>query len=205
MSDDKQSIKLTTPPFRVSFPSVFSPSTYGEGDPKFEVVAIFEPKKMTEKDRKMLDKLKAGLNDACVEKFGKSVKEMRKKYPKFHPGFRKGSEKENLGDGYNEDTIFIRISSQRRPGLVDQHREPIISQDDFYPGCWARATCRPYAYFNETFASRGVSLGLFNLQKVADDERFGDGGTPAEDDFDDYDEDVYGQTSEDEFDDEIPF
>jgi hypothetical protein len=67
-----------------------------------------------------------------------------------------------------------------QPGLVDQNLQRIISTDDFYSGCYARATITAYGY--DKAGNKGVAFGLQNVQKLADGERFS-GRTAAEDDF----------------------
>jgi hypothetical protein len=47
----------------------------------------------------------------------------------------------------------------------------IINEADFYPGCYARATVRPFWY--DTAGNKGVAFGLQNIQKLADGEPLG--------------------------------
>jgi hypothetical protein len=64
--------------------------------------------------------------------------------------------------------------------VVDEDVQPIIDPEEFYPGCWARVTCNPYAYNRK--GNAGVAFGLNNVQKMKDDENF-QGGSKPEDDF----------------------
>lgn len=158
--------KVLTPKFRVSFPAVFVPRSPMDGaEPKYSVVMLF-PKDAD------LSKLKKIAKDAVTEKWGDKV-------PKnLRNPFRDGNEKEL--EGY-EGMIFVTASSKMKPGIVNANREPIISADDFYAGCYARATVNAYAY--DKNGNAGVAFGLKNIQKLEEGEPFS-GRTKPEDDFD---------------------
>ena len=70
---------------------------------------------------------------------------------------------------------------------MDSHVQDIIEEKDFYPGCYARATVRAFAY--DQAGNRGVAFGLQNIQKLADGEPLG-GRTKPHDDFEPVDDDV---------------
>lgn len=169
--------KVVTPPFRVSFPSVFEPSSYEGSAPKYSVVMIFDPSKFTEADKKAFAQMKAILDTASKEKFKRVVKDLP---DNFKRALRKGEEKAHL-EGYGPGMIFATASSKQRPGLIDRNKQPILQADEFYAGCWARATITAYAYDNK---GKGVAFGLHNLQKLGDDTNFS-GRVAAEEDFDD--------------------
>jgi hypothetical protein len=62
------------------------------------------------------------------------------------------------------------------PRVVDQKLEAILTADDIYAGCFARAAIGAYAweYKNAKGAvmKRGVSFNLESVQKLAEGERF---------------------------------
>lgn len=159
-----------TPRFRVSFPNVFRPGkamNAGE-EGKYSITALFA------KDTD-LSVLKKAAKEAAEEKWGTD----QSKWPKnLRLPFRDQGEKEF--EGYEPGCIFITATSKQRPGLVDAKVQDIIEEKDFYPGCYARATVRAFAYDQK--GNRGVAFGLQNVQKVADGEPLG-GRTRATDDF----------------------
>ena len=161
--------KATTPKFRVSFPNVFKASAFDENsEAKFDVVALFE-------DGTDLSGLKDACEAAAIEKWGKKVPKNCK------TPFHDGNDKEY--DGY-ADATWVRFSSKRRPGVVDQNVQPIIDPSEFYGGCYAIATVNAYAYGGPgTKFQAGVALGLQNIQKVAEGEPFGEAVSNAEEDF----------------------
>ena len=77
------------------------------------------------------------------------------------------------------DSFFINASSNRKPGVVDAQLNEIISPEEFYSGCYGRASINFYA-FNAN-GNKGIAAGLQNLQKLAEGEPLA--GASAEQDF----------------------
>ena len=160
--------KITTPEFRVSFANVFKPRAFEGQEPKYSLCMLFDKKT----DLSALQKLAA---DAVAEKWPNPSDR-----PKgLRNPFRDGDKEKADVEGY-EGKIFINASTKMKPGIVDQDVQPIISEEDFYSGCYARATLTAYAY--DTAGNRGVAFGLQNLQKLRDGEAFS-GRAKAEDEF----------------------
>ena len=170
--------KVLTPEFRVAFPNVFQ-ARLNKLNKKmeFSLVALF-------KKGENLDKLKAACIEAASEKFGRD----QKKWPKkFRMPFRDQGERGKTNDagnvtlpkGYEAGAVFLNLKSNQKPGVVDQQVQDIIDQSEFYAGCWAQATLNPYAY--DTAGNFGVAFGLGNVQKVRDDDHFGNRTKPQED------------------------
>jgi len=150
--------------FRASFVHVFNP-TKGLGDKlKYSLTMLF-PKTAD------LSVLKDACKKAIKEKWGD------KKPGDLRTPFRDGDTKEY--EGY-AGTVFCNATSIQRPGLIDEDRNPIINPEEFYSGCYARATITPYTY--DRGGNRGVALGLQNIQKIRDGEPLISRAMP-EDDF----------------------
>lgn len=177
-------IKLRTPPFRLSFPNVFQPSSYEGSTPKYSIAMLFYPDKFTKKQKKLYDLLVSSAEDALREKF--KIKKGKKIPSNLKFPMRDGDEKPDL-DGYGDGCMFASASSKMRPGVVDMDQVEIDDMEDIYAGCWCRATLTVYAYDN---IGKGAAFGLYNLQKLDDDDSFSS-RTSAEDDFadDDWDDD----------------
>jgi len=79
--------------------------------------------------------------------------------------------------------VFITFKSTTQPGLVDSARQPIINPSEFYSGCEAIVHYKAFAYDHK--ANKGVSLGLNNVQKVAEGTPLGGSRAKAEDVFGD--------------------
>lgn len=176
--------KVTTPMFRVSFPSVFEASSFDGGPMTFSVVGLFSKAAQATPAFKEMKRIAL---KAIEKKYGKDPK----KWPKGlrSDPFRDGSEKEHL-DGYNEEgVVFARLSTRGRPGVVDANREKILDPSDFYPGCYARATVTAFLYDQK--GNKGVSFGLQNVQKLKDGENFSGRVAPEE-------EEGFGEVGDDD-------
>jgi len=185
---EKETIfKVKTPPFRVSFPAVFQKSSYKGSEPKYSVTMIFDVEKFNDKEKEQYKKMKKILNRAAVEKFGKKLKDFPSGWRK---GFRSGDEKSDM-DGYGEGKMFAVASSKKMPGVVNRDKIE-IGEDEFYAGCYARATVSAYAYDN---VGKGVAFGLHNIQKLGEGEDFSGRSNPEED-FDDDVDSVWADDSE---------
>lgn len=160
--------KCITPKFRVSFPSVFTPKSFEGNEAKYSVVMLFE-KGVDLKD------LKRAVHNVAVAKWGP-----KEKWPKnLRMPFRDGDERSDL-EGY-ANHIFVTASSKNKPGLINQRKNPILTEEEFYAGCYARASIVAFAY--DMKGNKGVSFGLQNIQKLSDGESF-TGRRAAQDEFD---------------------
>lgn len=162
--------KCLTPIFRVSFPHVFKAKAFKEGqEAKYSIRMLFD--KSTD-----LKELKRAVFNAAKEKWG-----AKENWPEMRMPFLNGDVgKHSKYDGY-KGCIVVGASSKQRPGVVDQKRGVITEEDEqFYPGCYARATLIAFAY--ETGSNIGVSFALQNLQKWKDGEQFS-GRKKAADEF----------------------
>lgn len=162
--------QITTPEFRVSFPNVFTPRAAAEGqEPKYSIQMLFP--KTTD-----IGPLRQAVAAVLVEKFGAD----KTKWPKnLKLPFRDGAEKDY--EGYGPGVVFISATSKMKPGLVDQNVQPILDPNEFYAGCYARATVS--AYYYDRAGNKGVSFGLRNIQKLRDGEAIA-GKNKPENDFD---------------------
>ena len=168
------SSKLMTPVFRVSFPAVFEASSYEGGTPKFSVCAVWEPAKFTERDKLLWDAILAAADTVSVDKFKRKLATLPGNFKK---PIRDGEEKAGM-TGFGAGMVFSNLSSKMRPGLIGLDGTPITNPEDFYPGCYARATISCYGYDN---VGKGVAFGLQNLQKIKDGERLDNRTDPTVD------------------------
>lgn len=192
--------KIITPVFRLSYPSLFETSTFGDGGPKYSCSAIWDPSMFSAKDKQRWTEMQKAMNELSIAAFKKPLKELPANIKR---GIRNGNEKPDDA-AYGEGTFFASLTSKHKPGIVDSQRVEITDadRDQIYPGCYVRATVVPFSYDNQ---SKGIALGLQNIQKVAEGERL-DGRTSANEDFaDDVDEEWLNDGYDFEVQDEIPF
>lgn len=172
----ENSTKVVTGKVRFCYVNVFEPTAMSEGDtPKYNI-CILIPKS----DTKTLGKVKAAIEAAkqagkakLANKNGQLPADATLKLP-----LRDG-DVERSDDPAYEGMMFINANSQRKPSIVDKDLNPIMTQEEFYSGCYGRASINFYAF---NVQSKGIAAGLNNLQKLEDGEMLA-GGSTADEDF----------------------
>jgi hypothetical protein len=164
-------IKIVTGKVRFSYAHVFQPSAAVEGGtPKYSV-SIIIPKSDTE----------------TVAKFQKAFEDAANTNAAFFGGAVPKGLKGGLRDGDAEkddpayaNSFFVNANSANKPGVVDADMNAIIDPSEFYSGCYGRASVTLYPY--NASGSKGIAVGLNNVQKLEDGDKLG-GGTSAAVDF----------------------
>lgn len=177
--------KVITGRVRFSYAHVFEPTAIGDTEDKKYSISIIIPKS----DKKTIKAIEKAIENA--KEAGKTTKFGGRIPANLKTPLRDGDIERSDDDAY-ADSYFINASSWTKPGVVDRNLEPIINTDEFYSGCYGRASITFYA-FNAS-GNRGIAAGLNHVQKTADGERLG-GRAAVEDDFadevafDDYEDD----------------
>lgn len=170
--------KVVTGKVRFSYANVWEAVAIEEGQkPKFSV-SILIPKK----DKKTLEKIEKAVEAASAAFKAKNGGKLPKN---FKLPLRDGDEEREDDENYT-GMMFLNASSLRKPQIVDEELDPIMDKEDFYSGCWGRASINFYAF--DVSGNRGIAAGLNNLQKMEDGERLGGGASSAESDFGDDDD-----------------
>lgn len=171
---EANSTKVVTGKVRFCYANVFEPTSMNEGDtPKYNV-CILIPKsdtKTLEKINKAIEAAKQAGKAKIADKSGKIPSTLK-------TPLRDGDEERGDDEAF-EGHYFINANSTRKPSIVDRDLAPIMDKEEFYSGCYGRASINFYAY---NVNSKGIAAGLNNLQKLEDGERLA-GGSSAEDDF----------------------
>lgn len=170
----ENSTKVITGKVRFSYANVFEPTAMQDGQtPKYNISII-----ISKSDTKTVEAIKKAI-DAAKEAGKSKIADKNGKIPvNLKTPLRDGDE-ERPDDPAYENSYFINANSERKPGIVDRDLNPIMSRDDFYSGCYGRASINFYAF---NVNSKGIACGLNNLQKLEDGERLA-GGSSAEEDF----------------------
>ena len=162
---------VTTPTFKVSYPSVFKAKLNSLSKKmEYSVEALFDKKAD-------ITQLKAAAKAAAIKKWGLD----EKKWPKFTNNPFKDQtdkindlkEKNKPFDHLVEGAVYMTFKCQAdkaKPKVVDQNLQEILEESKFYGGCYARASVNAYAY--DQGKNVGISFGLNLLQFVGDGEPF---------------------------------
>jgi hypothetical protein len=166
---------VKTPEGRVSFPSVFEKTSYDDSKPAYELTLLIP--KGTD-----ISALQALAGEIAKEAWGDKVAALKPRNP-----IRDGDGVKQTGEPFPDEYKghwFIKAKSYNRPGIVNKiGLEPIVSEEIFYAGCWAKITVTAFAYGGPgTKYTPGVSFWLNNIMKTRDDDPFS-GRTSADTDF----------------------
>lgn len=174
MSNQVNPTKVVTGKVRFCYVNVFEPTAMNEGDtPKYNICVLI-PKS----DTATIDKIKKAI-EAAKEAGKAKLADKNGRIPaNLKLPLRDGDE-ERPDDPAFEGHYFINANSMRQPSIVDRSLNPIMSRDEFYSGCYGRASINFYAF---NVSSKGIAAGLNNLQKLEDGEMLA-GGSTAEEDF----------------------
>ena len=165
---------------RLSFPHLFEKDENG----KYSTAILFP-------SGADLSVLKAEIERVAKEEFpGKPIKSLR-------IGLRDQGEKDY--EGYEDGAFFLNASAAKsRPPIVNRHREPIMDEEDVYPGIYAIVTLRVYAFKpkkGEQF-SPGIGFGLQAVQIIKDGERLGGGYADPNEEFEELGELAEGESAD---------
>ena len=162
-------MNIVTPTGRASYPNVFEPRAYGDQEPEFGINVIFD-------DEADLKQLEAAIKACGVAKWGQ-------KLPSNLASPIKTGDDDTKPEYFGKRYIAAKRKAKRGPpGVVDERRQPIAQASGlFYPGVQCRISCHPFAW--SYMGKNGISLGLGNVQRVGDGERFGGSDDPR-DEFD---------------------
>lgn len=180
---ENQPTKVVTGKVRFCYANVHEPVAMSEGDqPKYSVCIL-----ISKDDAKTIEKIEKAVEAA--KSLGKSkLADKNGRVPANLKTPLRDGDIDRPDDPAFENMYFLNANSIRKPGIVDANREPIMTSEEFYSGCYGRASLNFYAYNSGN--SKGIAAGLNNLQKLEDGESL-IGGSSAEEDFaDDYEDDL---------------
>ncbi len=172
----KERVRLLTPMFRVSFPDVFQKRVFqgqGEESGRYSCAALFSgfevkegrtiikvPASWSPNDQEKWKAIIAACNKVSVEAFKKPMTELDRAVYKLP--FHRGEEKEYAG--YGPGVVFFTMSAKNvKPTVVGRDLTIPLTQEEFYAGCYARASVTPFAFNN---IGKGIALGLNHIQKL---------------------------------------
>ena len=170
----ENSTKVVTGKVRFCYVNVFEPTCMNEGEtPKYNICVLI-PKP----DTKTVTAIKKAIEAAKVVGKSKLADKNGKIPATIKVPLRDGDE-ERSDDPAFEGMYFINANTTRKPAIVDIDLNPIMDKEEFYSGCYGRASINFYAF---NVQSKGIAAGLQNLQKLEDGEQLA-GGSTADEDF----------------------
>ena len=176
-TNEKRPAKVTTNEVRFSYVHVFEPTAMDDNQQKKFSVSLLIPKK----DKKGIAKLEAAIDAALQEGIDKLWK--GKKPAKLMMPMNDGDDEKGDSNPEYRGMFYINAKCIRKPSIFDENLEEIIDPDEFYSGCYGKASVTFYAY--DKNGNKGVACGLNGVQKLKDGENLGGGAATADDFADD--------------------
>ena len=167
---------LVTGKVRLSYEHIWEPASINDSDEKYSVSLI-----IAKSDTKTVKDIQNAVEQAKQDgkaKFGGRIP-ANLKLP-----LRDGDIERPDDEAY-KDCYFINCNSKEQPQIVDRKVKPILDRNEFYSGCYGRASISVYAY--NVNGNRGIAASVNSVQKIRDGEPLG-GRTRAEDDFEAYED-----------------
>jgi hypothetical protein len=178
--------------FRASFPDVFQKRVFqgqGKESGRYGCAALFSgfevrdgrtvirvPAAWSPKDQEKWKALIAECNRVSIKAFKKPMVELDRAV--YTLPFHRGDEKAYAG--YGPGVVYVTMSAKNlKLTVVGCDLTTPLGPEDFYAGCYARASVTPFAFKN---IGKGIALGLNHIQKLKDGERL-DSFRSAEDDL----------------------
>jgi hypothetical protein len=168
---------VISPLHRASFIHLFTPEkkTGQDGSAYDEYsVTMLIPKTDPE-----ITRLVAAHDEVMAQLYGAD----KTKWPRFrNPTFRDGdtdptySNREKYPD-YGGMWI-VKATSNSKPGLLDERKQPVITNETLYSGMWGYAQVTAANY--DMAGNQGIKFYLQNYMKFKDDTPFGGSGMSAE-------------------------
>jgi len=208
MTVTNKDTKALTGQVRLTFPHLFEPHAFQEGQEAKYSVRILIPKT----DKLTLNRLKKAFEAAKELGISKGLIK-RGEAKNFTLNVHDGDEKnaQHVEDG-EEDKVreeykghyFMNVSAKTKPGIVKPigknpngttKFEAIEDTTEIYSGCYAKVSLNFYAY--NVGVNKGVTAGLNNVAKTMDGEYLG-GRSSAADDFANEDFDIDNDFDDDD-------
>jgi len=177
---------------RMSYANVWEPKMNDMANKLQYSIQLIIPKKNKAVVKQVYDAIDAALKKGLDK--GK-ITSQQLKSPSFKKNIVKdGDEKykeDEIKYAHLKDCFYMDSRSDDPPKMYDKYNKqiPEDNKEDFYSGCWGRASLVFYVFAAKSktgaILNMGVTSSLVGLQKVEDGERF-DGKISASDEFEEY-------------------
>lgn len=143
----------------LSYPHLFAPRSVMGGKPKYSATLLLD----IGEHAQAIHQIAEARKEIIASEFNNVVP------PRSLP-LKKGADKYPDKEFYaNKLILNANADSKRKPFCVDQNVEPIMDEDQVYPGCIVNAVIDVFAY--KMKGADGMSFGLTGIQLVRDGER----------------------------------
>lgn len=171
----ERSARFITPKARASYPHLFTPKAFEDGEPKYQLTAMV---KKDDIGNAFVGLVKEKQSQALAALYGKKLPANVDRY-----GVTDGDDNQ---DPEMHGYWLIKSTNKMKPACVDSDKSEIMDKAQIYGGCYVRANICAKAY--GTPSKGGVSLELVAVQFLGDGEPFSAGARAAAAAADEFDE-----------------
>lgn len=171
----EQLTKVVTGKVRLSYVNIFKARSFEEGGEEKYSCCILIDKNDKATLKKISVAVEAAKKEGIANKWGGKLPN-KLKLPLRDGDEERADEAEEYAGMY-----FLNANSNQKPGIVDANLNEILDSTEVYSGCYGRVSINFFPYnFN---GSKGIAVGLNNVQKLEDGEPLGAVRASAEADF----------------------
>lgn len=152
--------KVVTGEVRLSYVNLFEAKAIIEGQPaKYSLTVL-----ISKEDKATIKQIQNAVQEVIDSSQGilKGTKGLK-------TPLRDGDEEKDSIE--YENHLFMNVSSQQAPIVVDENRQEVINAREVYSGCYGRVSMNFFAY-NQA-GNKGVGVALNAVQKTRDGEALG--------------------------------
>ncbi len=173
------SVKLKVGEVRFSYLHVFEPYKAKDSDREDYTATLLIPKSNIALVASVRKAIQEAYENAVTEKWG--GKRPAKYFDPLQDGDEPKDDGEPRGEAY-EGHYFLHAKSRNQPGIVDRNLQPILSEEEFFSGCYGYASIS-FSGFNHESGKKGISCFLNNLLMTREGEPLGGARISAANDF----------------------
>lgn len=151
---------ITVGPVRLSYEHLWGPAAIGDSDNEKYSGSFIIDKKNKKALTLVNDAVEAAIEEGITTKWG-GKKPKNLKLP-----LRDGDE--DREDVAYENSMFFNASANRQPQIVDRKKQPILSKEEVYSGCYGYVCVTFYPF--DAAGNKGVAAGLNIFMKTKDGE-----------------------------------
>ena len=174
---------------RLSFPAVFKPQAYGDGNPAYGAKLIVEPKSAN------VEAIRKVIEAEAKAKWGEKAKDVLEKIRgDKRSAWVEGPYRNADGESWAgfEGNYFLSTRNEKlRPTALDRNKQPVTEADNvIYGGCYVDASVDIYMQDSPKWGRR-INAVLRGVRFVRDGDAFGGSSAASADEFEDLDDEDF--------------
>ena len=151
----KKTYRMVTGTGEATFVNIFTPRADDNGKENYSIAIMFDKVK----DKESIDQIKKLMAELMTDRFGKDLSN----WPQLIPTLKDGNEKAAKYPNF-AGKVYMEAKTMYKPGIVDENVCDLIDKKELFSGCKIRIDMN--LYFWERKGRKGISAGLYNVQRI---------------------------------------